>query len=367
MSSIEVLQRALYDLCLNFYETEVDAKDIVFSTHSIFVAFLLLYVGSMAETKKQLEKVFGFDKLDTPELYELIALIAAPPKENNTTKYELFNSIWAEQSVQFKDAYIAAVKKLDAVVDKVDFSNSPESARAQINAVVMEKTGGLITELLSSGSVTSDTIAVLVNTIYFKGEWTTPFETAELNFKDVGVVAAMEINDKFQAVFNEEYTAVKVPYNANFSMVVVMPKNMAAFEQAKEYKNVHNIVSDVFNAPSKKRLLKMPKYSIEWGGSVKKDLINLGLTIPFTPQADFKGVTDTGIVVSDVIHKAIIKVDEKGTVATAATAIVMELLSSINIEIPLNVIINKPFFFVIVDPHSLPIFFGKCTTPKFTE
>ncbi|ELP85225.1 serine protease inhibitor, serpin, putative [Entamoeba invadens IP1] len=364
MSALEILQTTLYKLCAEFFETEISTEDIVFSTHSIFIAFMMIYIGSKENTKKQLEKVFGFDRVDVLETYKVISHMNT--KENETSKCNIFNSVWMQQNVLLKDNYLETLQQLEATIYKADFAGNFEGVRKEINEVVREKTGNLILDMLAPGSVSRETISVLVNTIYFRGQWETEFNTVDIDFEKVGTVSGISVEKALQCVTTNDETTLRIPYDNNYSMIIVMPNNMTNFVKNKKHNKLHTYVNDLCYSFKEKTILKMPKFSINWGGSISKNLQTLGITDAFDAHANFSGITDVPIYVSDVIHKAKIRVDEKGTVAAASTAILMNKRMAIDRE-QRRVIINKPFFFILVDSKSLPLFFGKCTHPHFDK
>ncbi|BFU18212.1 serine protease inhibitor, putative [Entamoeba histolytica HM-1:IMSS-B] len=363
---IENMQIALYKLCVDWYNSSPIKEDIVFSTHSMFIAFSLLYIGAAAETKTQLEKVFGFASIPERNFIKFLQSIIKQQDPTMSVTVDIVNGIWASQKLEFTEEYKKAITTLDCQLKNVNFGNDSENIRQEINKFVEEATRKVIVDFLQPGTISGDTIAVIVNAIYFKGEWETPFKIVQKKMKFEGdeEVVVMKERIECSAVFTEKYTSVSIPYVGNqYSMVIIMPNNMKEFEkenmgELKEY--VRRTIQEF----SEKRNVTIPKFKIETSFSMNQQLKQLGLINAFDERADFSKMAKGHFCVSEAIHKAVVEVDEKGTIAAAATGIAL-MRCCLPLEPPRDVIINKPYFFVIIGEEQYPLFFGKVSHPRF--
>jgi serpin B len=226
-----------------------------------------------------------------------------------------------------------------------------------INAYIEQKTNNLIKDLLAPGSLSSDTQLVITNAIYFKGEWKDKFnrrETEDENFDTFGTSSRVQMMHKYNPTvsYGRDSNAswVWLPYKGGeYRALVVLPNetSKSAFQQTQEFVlSSKKPLAQVFGAYENEiEMLAIPKFKIEWGASLTKPLKDLGMTDAFS-TSDFSGIsTASRLFISDVIHKAYIKVDEEGTEAAAATAVIMD--DECCCEELSSFICDHPFVFVI--------------------
>ncbi|ELP83871.1 leukocyte elastase inhibitor, putative [Entamoeba invadens IP1] len=364
---ITPLQKILYKLCAEWYTTSAQKEDVVYSTHSMFICFAMLYLGSDANTKKQLESVFGYSSIPEEKFLNTMGQIVHK-EPNQQTCVEIVNAIWAGMDLKFKDQFLAAVAKMECQMKNGDFKKNCEAVRQEINTFVQTATKDVIKDFIQPGVISPDTVSVIINAIYFKGEWDKPFHILpnKMEFEGAGEVTAMKVNVDSSASFEDDYTTVSVCYKGfEHKLVFVMPTNMKEFEAKKGLEQLKDIVVDTIQSFPEKRNVTIPKFSVESSFEMNDQLMKLGLTDPFGCAADFSKMSDTKTYVSAAIHKAVVKVDEVGTVAAAATGIAMNRCCMRPMAPPRDVIINKPYYFAIVEGNNLPLFFGKVSHPKF--
>ena len=376
---ITLIQSLLYTFCVNWYQTSSEKDDITFSTYSMFVAFSLLYIGSDRKTKKQLGEVFGFSKINETEFDDAILSLVEHDSKAKEVIVQISNGIWLDKNTPFREEYKKHLEKLKCEIRNADFGNFPDEGRQEINKYIENATRNVIVDFLQPDSITSDTVSVIVNAIYFKGEWKTEFDLMKEPFlfdnKQQEVVGMEKEKLETSAVFDELYTAVNIPYKDNgYSMVIIMPENMKKFE--KKYMNrkdkeskLKDIVNDVRKRYPENRKVKLPKFKIETSISMNKQLQELGVTDAFTGNANFKKMTETPIYISKALHKCVVEVDEKGSEAAATTVVINDIFFCADCFFnepppPRPVIIDKPFFFFIVGGEmEVPLFFGKISHP----
>jgi serpin B len=211
----------------------------------------------------------------------------------------------------------------------------------------------------------------LINTIYFKSDWRTPFDAADTvdatfhaTAGDVSVKMMKKI-DSFGYYENEDLQAVRLPYSdGRTSMLILLPK--PGHEGATETLDslIWKTVLDGVNAGNEEMVLRLPRTQFEFKAELKSTLSDLGMPTAFTDFADFTGISaDGGLMIGSVIHKTFLAIDEKGTEAAAATSVDIRV-TSMPSEPDLKVTVDRPFVVAIVDDLTgLPLFIGNIATP----
>ncbi|NLN64005.1 MAG: serpin family protein [Clostridiaceae bacterium] len=346
---------------------EEDAKENIFiSPFSISSALTMAMNGAEGKTRTEMEKALHYDGM-TREDINLAYAWETNRLTNLDKKVTLrnANSIWTRNNFEIKKDFVEMNQKyLSAEAQALDFDKP--SATETINSWVDEKTNGLIPEIVTP-PIPQDTIMYLINAIYFKGEWTTEFEekeTKEQNFHSLdgstGRVPMMRRNGKIDYFQNEELKAVRLPYgDEKISMVLILPHedinqwiHGMDHDKWKEIQENLRPVSDVE--------LQIPKFKMEYGKKELKEVLSgLGIMEAFSQTADFSGIADN-ILISSILHKAVVDVNEKGTEAAAVTSIEVKVTS---VREPVSFIADRPFFFAIVDNEAGSILFmGKKVT-----
>jgi len=287
------------------------------------------------------------------------------------------NTLWVEQSLRLLDSYRHIAKQYyQAEAQALDFRRKPEQARQRINRFVEEQTNKLIKDLLPSGVIKSETQLVLTNTIYLKAEWEQDFDKRRTYPQDFFPAAApslkvdmMHQRSYFRAGTTQGHSIVALPYKGKeMVMWVLLPAN-------KDLPALLNTIDAALwtklkaSAQMQKVELSLPKFDFESKYSLVKSLRAIGMNAAFGEQARFPYITaQSSLYISDVIHQAKIKVEEQGTEAAAATAVIMEPTSSrmdVQPETPFVFQADRPFLFVIEHVASKEILFaGAVQNPK---
>lgn len=297
----------------------------------------------------------------------------------------LANRLYGEETYTFRDDFLDETKKYyDAKLEKVDFSSNPETARTTINNWVEERTEGKITDLLASDAVTSSTRMVLVNAIYFKGKWNSQFkeeDTIEVQFRinknEEKTVKMMQQKSKFYFNFNEEagFKVLELPYEGNdpnkhdLSMIIILPNDReddTALEKLEK-----ELTYDKFKEWTGKEAMmntevqvSLPRFKVEESYDLKKVLMSMGIVDAFDVSlSNFSGMSENNnLLLSKVVHKSFVEVNEEGTEAAAATAAVVSERSAMIIE-TFNA--DHPFlFFIRHNPSNTVLFAGRFSTPE---
>jgi serpin B len=280
------------------------------------------------------------------------------------------DAIWGQQGFPFLAAYLDLLATYyGAGLMNVDFIDDPDGSRQEINTWVSDQTNAKIQNLLPEGSVTGDTRLVLTNAIYFKASWDTPFDskvttTGTFTRLDGSTVQApmMQRGDSYAYAETDAYQAVSLPYvGKNVSMVVIVPKgSFADFETALTGDVLGTLLGSLTATSGS---VTLPKFGTQSAFSLKDALTALGMTDAFM-AADFSGMDgQTDLFISDVIHKSFVAVDEAGTEAAAATAVLVS--GGAAPENPFTLTADKPFVFAIVDgPTGAVLFLGRVLDPS---
>lgn len=356
--------------------------NIFISPASVWSALTLTYLGTRAETKAQLEKSLGLSTTNQKRVTELYqgfkdSLLHSATKESNYT-FNTVDRAYFDQKFRLRDCI---ADNLAADVQRLDFKTSPQPSRVAINKWVEQQTNNKITDLLPPDYVTDQTVMVLVNAAYFKGYWKTQFdEDATLKQQDFFVqpdrkvpVDMMVLSKKsfpFAKGLPLGYSAIEMPYSGNeVSMIVVLPDEGTKAEELlqKLDRSALAALKDAFQLTPVK--LSLPKFKLTHEMELKENLKALGITDLFSMDvADLSGFTgDRDSYVEYVRHKTFIEVNEGGTEAAAATAVVglTRLAAIIPPVIEEEFTVNRPFIILMCHKKTDTILFaGLIRHPK---
>ena len=344
-------------------------KNIFISPLSILLALAMTYNGAVGDTNLAMAEALGFTGFDLEELNSgFHDLLVSIKNADSDIEMAIANSIWYKLDYSVKEDFIERNEKYySSEVNEIDFS-APEAVDT-INGWIDEATKGKIEKMLSE--IPADAVMYLINAIYFKGNWTYPFEeslTVDDDFYlldgSTKKVPMMSQEENFGYYRGDNFSAVKLPYGQEkMAMYIILPDEGVEIDSVIESLNAEswNEIKESFSG--KEVSLVMPKYKMEYGIKLLNDaLAELGMGIAFGPGADFSGISPD-IFISKVLHKAVIEVNEKGSEAAAAT--VVEMITSMPVvEEIIEFRVDKPFFFVIADDRTGSILFmGKVVEP----
>jgi serpin B len=358
-----------------------ESGNLFYSPYSISLALAMTYAGARGETAQQMADTLQFmleqDRLH-PAFNWLDAELAsrgqgAQGKDGKGFRLNIANAIWGQKGYEFLPAFLDVLaENYGAGLRLLDFITETEKSRLAINDWVSDQTEGRIKDLIPPGAINELTRLVLTNAIYFNAAWEYPFNdkaTANGPFYllDGGQVTVpmMGQTESFGYTGGEGYQAVELPYDGDeLSMVILLPAsgNFEAFEQGLQAQQVDDIIKALQNT---RVSLTMPQFEFKSQFSLKDTLSEMGMPDVFSPdEADFSGMTgNRELFISDVIHKAFVAVDEAGTEAAAATAVIVGTTSAPT-EPTVAVTIDRPFIFLIRDIQTGAILFvGRVLNP----
>ncbi|WP_165072545.1 serpin family protein [Paludisphaera rhizosphaerae] len=285
------------------------------------------------------------------------------------------NAGWFDESTEILPEFIARLERsYHAAPHRVDFAHSADAARETINRWVADQTRDRIRDLLKPDNVRPGTTFVLTSAIYFKGFWTFPFDakaTTDDQFRtDGGLVPIKLMNQtasRLPYFENDALKAVTLPYkDGSLVMVVVLPRKEDGLADVEASLNASDLQAWSTNMRPTRVKLSLPKFQSTAEFDLKNTLSSLGMPDAFDPaKADFSGITgkrDTAIAA--VVHKAFIEVEEKGTEAAAATAVVGVRSSAMLPQKDVIFRADHPFLYLIRDTQSGAILFmGRLSRP----
>jgi serpin B len=352
--------------------------NLFYSPYSISLALAMTYAGARGETEQQMADTLHF--LSQNRLHNAFNGLdlelasrgeGAQGKDGEGFRLNIVNAIWGQKDYKFLDEFLDVLaENYGAGLRLLDFINAPEEARITINDWVSHQTDGRIEDLIPQGVIDELTRLVLTNAIYFNAAWLSPFDEDAtqngtfhlLNGGEV-VVPMMRQSESFEYTEGEGYQAVELLYDGReLSMVLLLPE-AGHFEEFEASLSADRVDSIMKNLEYKHIALTLPKFEFESEFSLADTLAATGMPIAFTGAADFSGMTGTReLFIAEVLHKAFVSVDEAGTEAAAATAVVMELTSVP--EAPIEVTVDRPFVFLIRDLETGTVLFvGRVTNP----
>ena len=362
--------------------------NLFYSPYSISLALAMTYAGARGETERQMANTLRF-ALPQERLHPVFNGLdlelasrgeGAEGKDDKGTRpgrrvqgfrLNIVNATWGQEGYEFLPEFLDTLaENYGAGLRLLDFVGDADAARITINDWVSEQTEGRIEDLLPQGVIDALTRLVLTNAIYFNAAWAAPFEetlTADGTFHllDGGEAAVpmMHQAESLGYAEGESYQVVELPYDGReLSMVILLPETgeFEPFEDSLDAEEVNGILKDL---AYRQLALTMPKFKFESEFDLAKTLAAMGMPDAFTSAADFSGMTGVSdLFISDVIHKAFVSVDEAGTEAAAATAVIMKLSTAV--EEPVEVAVDRPFIFLIRDIRTGTILFvGRVTDP----
>ncbi len=343
------------------------------SPYSISSALAMTYAGARGNTAAQMADVLHYD-LAPNQLHQAFSELNRVFNAGGAGyRLSVANALWSQVGLGFLPEYISIAERYyDAGLREVDFVFHTEDARSIINRWVEARTENKIVDLIGPGVLDPLTRLVLTNAIYFKGQWEQPFrpeQTEEAPFYLSGgkqaVVPFMHQIGTFRYAETSDAQVLELPYSGNeLAMTVLLPKPDSSLSKLEAAIQADGIQS-ILEAPAPTKVdVKLPRFKFEAELSLSGYLQQLGMVDAFDDNiADFSGISDTFLYITHVLHKAFIEVNEEGTEAAAATAVVMGT-KSIRLELPELFVADRPFIFLIRDLRTGSILFlGRMADP----
>jgi serpin B len=343
--------------------------DIFFSPLSVSTAMAMAYGGARGQTADEMAGVLHFT-LPQDRFHAAAGGLLADLTGHTRPEYQLdvANRLWGQEGFPFRSAFIDVTQEhYGAGLEELDFMNQPEPSRVTINAWVEDQTQGRIRDLLPQGAITADTRLVLTNTIYFLGDWTKPFSSDDTisGIFHSSASQAVEIpmirqRETFAYAETPDFQLLEMDYKGDdLSMLILLPQTADGLDEIAAGLTMDEIEDAIDQLAMTEVMVTFPKYGTTSEFSLKDALRDLGMPTAFSDLADFSGIADVPLLISDVVHKAYLNVNEKGTEAGAATGVIFEPTSA-----PPIFTADHPFLFLIRDNVTESILFlGRVVSP----
>jgi len=373
---------AVYAFGLDLYHQLRSAEDgnLVFSPYSAAIALAMARAGAEGETASQLDTVLHLAGLGDPHaaFNALDQALASRPGEfeqfggeKATLVLNTANAFWGQRDFALEQPYLDTLARhYGTGMYVVDYVEDTAGARGDINDWVSERTSERIPELIPPGVLDELTRLVITNAIYLNAPWLHTFAeggTQEMLFTRVDGstrnAPLMSLGARLLYAAGDGYQAVELPYvGGELAMLVIVPDDdtFAAFEEGFDGATIKQIATDLRDAQVN---LRFPRFEFRTQAALSDALKGLGMPRAFTEDAEFPRITLQGrLLIQDVLHEAFISVDEEGTEAAAATAVVMGVTSAPSDFVDLTV--DRPFLFLIRDRETgAPLFLGRVLDP----
>jgi serpin B len=359
-----------------------EPKNLFYSPHSISLALAMLYGGARNVTEQQMGKALHYilpQQTLHPVLDKLDLELASRGQGNKATdggafRLSIVNALWGQDGFSFLPEYLDLLAlNYGAGLQLLDFAKDVEGSRLTINDWVEKKTEGRIQDLLPQGSIRDITRMVLTNAIYFNAAWAKAFEEKNTQNGDFHLLYGSTISVPMMFGVQEatyasgsDFQAVVLPYDGGeLSMTIIVPDQgkLESVEQSLSSSMIEGLRHQLESASV---TLTLPKFEFSADLPLSKKLSALGMVDAFDEvKADLSGIDGaTDLFVTDVLHKAFIKVNEKGTEAAAATAVVIGEKSAMPGK-SVTLIVDRPFLVLIQDNMTGAILFiGRVLNPS---
>lgn len=322
------------DLGFNIFsqiEKAEPLKDRFISPLSLSLALAMTSQGADGTTRKEMLEVLGFDGYTAAEMGGYFKKMTDGLLEtDNTVNLAIANAIWASKNITVKKDFISDARKyFDSEINVDDFSKS--STLADINAWCSKNTNGKIPTILDR--LDPSLVMVLLNALYFKGNWTDEFPEATVGTFtaiDGSSVKTKLMHQTRSYLYAEDdlFQMVELPYgNGSFVMDILLPKDSKGFAKAASALNGKYWNSLAASLGTESVILTMPVFKTEYVVELSDALKALGMESAFTGSADFSKMSEMPLCIDFVKQKTYVDVNEKGTEAAAVTAIGMKYTS----------------------------------------
>ena len=373
---------ANHKFAFNLYRQTATARsdNLFFAPFSISTALAMMFAGAGENTRQEMAAVLGLKDdpaVIHPHLARLIKAVFA--SELHDCRISLANRIWAQAGYRLRSEFVERLEKVcGAGLESLDLQAQPQSACQVMNRWVAEQTEGNIENLISSQDLNELTRIVLINAIYFKGQWTAPFPTK--NTRDARFylspfrrtsVKMMHQENRFAYGRADGVQILELPYGrkAGLSMVVLLPRRFGGLARLQRSLSVDTLNRWLAALEPRTVRVYLPRFRFRQRIQLAPTLRAMGMvTACSETAADFSGISDQqpGLCISSVIHEAFVEVDEKGTEAAAATAVLGAMMRS-RIHLPPRIPVfraDHPFIFLIRHVESgTVLFLGRVTNP----
>ncbi|HEY6346882.1 MAG TPA: serpin family protein [Bryobacteraceae bacterium] len=348
----------------------------ILSPLNVATVLSMVLAGARGQTADEIRSVLGVQN-DPGYDASVGALLAGLAKNGNAGGNELLTAdgLWVQKGFDLEPAFEKTMEtNYRAPLSPVDFITDAEAVRSRINRWTEERTKGRIKNLLRAGSLNGQTRLVLASAIYFWGRWQAPFVTsktkpAPFTLPTAATTQAAFMNQTSHFGYTETPSAqlLEMGYAGTGSAFdILLPKTAAGLPELERSLTKDALTGWLGNLAARDVQLSLPKFRAESEFSLGKPLAAMGMPTPFSNQADFSGISGKrGLMISEVVHKALVEVSERGTEAAAASGAVIAATTARAPEQTVVFRADHPFIFLIRDTRTGAILFiGRLTDPR---
>lgn len=344
------------------------AENIFFSPYSLTTALGMTAEGARGDTLREMRSVVPLPEDVAVRLPAVAALYNRINDPASPVALDTANALWVEQAIDLKPIFTEPLAAHYAgVAREVDFITNAEAARQEINQWVEERTNDKIRDLIAPGILTPRTRLVLTNAIYFKGNWLTQFEKANTRDSDfivdeettVTVPMMSLVSESFPYAQAGEIQLLELPYEGGeLAMLIALPTEGTSVAEVVADLSSETLRTWQNSVNEHKVNVFLPRFTFETKYRLKEPLSRLGMPLAFTEVADFTDIADLrgGLWIDKVIHQAFVEVNEEGTEAAAATAVVTR--TQVTPGVPPMFRANRPFLFFIHERDTGAVLFA---------
>ncbi len=348
-----------------FDQLYVKSENCFFSPFSVFGALSMTYAGAKEKTKLDIEKTLEIR--DSSVVHSDFKSLTNNIMLNREVQFLSSNSIWLQKNFKLDKDYSKQIEENYMAKSKnVDFAKEDEreKARKEINGWVDKQTKGNISNFIKPGILSESTIMILINAVYFKSIWQTEFLAKDTKVEKFLAASGDSVNvnmmnNEIKTHYFEDELAqvIEIPYENNkASLLVILPKDKNIVDiKAFDYRYLTK-ASLAFGL--KDVMLGLPGFKLEVDYELSDAMKKIGMKSSFEAGADFSGITgEKDLIISNILHKSIIEVSEKGTEASSTTAVISMRSTTIPNKAPVVFKANHPFIFIIKDNSTGTILF----------
>ncbi|KAF8570963.1 hypothetical protein P879_01108 [Paragonimus westermani] len=379
-----LMERHVAEFTEQFYGEIIDQErgdhhNAFASPLSLFVTMIMMWIGSGGNTRREIASALTFpESLNKYSILTATRDLSDVLTDSTNIDVSFANRVYTLNNLQVRWQFVCELRNyLNG--DLIQFPDDVhyEKSRMEVNKWVEEQTRGIVRELLPAGSNDDETRMIAVNALYFKGIWKEQFsdsQTYEASFHRLDgtrqKIKMMYLKHRFD--FHQfrwlDAHAIRIPFSdALWEMVIVLPNKRNGLPKLLEHIRQSGVLRNITSSSyrTEEISLHLPRFQLGLAGSVNVTMIlnRMGIRDLFSSQsANLSGITEQGpLVVSNVFHKAVLKVDEKGATAAAATAAVIGLRSA---SFTPNFVVDHPFLVMLVYNKTVPAFVGHCVQPE---
>jgi serine protease inhibitor len=379
-ADLAILVKGNTDFALDLHrKLAARGGNLVFSPYSISTALVMTYAGARGKTADEIARCLRLG-LESDRLHPTFATLQAQVRGDGAAKgaeLHVANALWVQKGWPLKETFSQLLlNNYGATPGTVDFERSTDTARQSINRWAANQTKGKIPEVLPAKILNDLTRLVLTNAVYFKAQWRETFVSRrtqpadfQVNAKERVSVPMMNMTESMRYAEAERLQVLELPYVGNYAMVILLPRAVDGLPALEESLSADKLNRHVKQLAPRDVHVRLPKLRLSSQHRLKEQLQALGMTLAFTKEADFGEMTSSTdpmeqLHIKEVVHSAFLQVNEEGTEAAAATAVIGEKKGEAPTR-PVSFWADRPFMYLIRDMRSgTVLFLGRVTEPR---